>query len=456
MATTYLTRTLGSSSNKGTVSMWVKRGALVTTQYLYANLVTGTNYGIIFLDSNDRIEFMTVSGGSHTQKLLTNRVFRDTGSWYHFVFASDTDNATATDRLKLYVNGVEETVFDTDATGSQGDTNYLFQASAANDHVLGASASASDPFDGLMAHVHIVPGYQLTPATFGETDATSGIWTPKTNPTATYTSGGSFLKFENGASMGTDSSGQGNNFTVNGPMTQNVDSPSNNQANLNPLYTIEYKSSQFFTNGNTTTNMNTTQWNTNPCTQAITKGKWYFEGYGHTNSSNYVHYGITSQAKMNANATQPEQEINAQSNGYAYGYYGYNGSIYYSTPSSSTSASYGNTFGSTDYVGIFVDLDNNKLYFSKNGTLQNSGTGYDIHADGKPYLLTTAVYNGLTNVNFGSGVFGTTALTGTTYSDANSFGTFKYSPNQGGAANFDSSAKNFYAMNTKNLKQFGS
>jgi hypothetical protein len=158
---------------------------------------------------------------------------------------------------------------------------------------------------------------------------------------------------------------------------------------------------------------------------------------------------------MNASATQAQQEIQSGSNGYAIGYYGTNGNRYYSTTSESTSASYGASYGSTDYIGIFVDLDNNKLYFAKNGTLQNSGTGLDINAAGKPYLLATAVYNGLTNVNFGNGLFGTTALTGTTYADANGHGIFKYSPNQGGAANFDSTAKNFYAMNTKNLEEFG-
>ena len=78
-----------------------------------------------------------------------------------------------------------------------------------------------------------------------------------------------------------------------------------------------------------------------------------------------------------------------------------------------------------------------------------------IGADGKPYLACISLYSGATNVNFGSGVFGTTALTGTTYADANGHGIFKYSPNQAGASNFDSSAKNFYALNTKNLKEFG-
>ena len=72
---------------------------------------------------------------------------------------------------------------------------------------------------------------------------------------------------------------------------------------------------------------------------------------------------------LNANATQPQVEINTNSNGYAYGYYGTNGNIYYSTPSASTSGSYGVSYGSTDYIGIFIDLDNNKLYFAKNGTL---------------------------------------------------------------------------------------
>ena len=156
----------------------------------------------------------------------------------------------------------------------------------------------------------------------------------------------------------------------------------------------------------------------------------------------------------------PDKEINEETNGYAYGYYGNNGQIYYSTPSARSNGAYGSSYGASDYVGIFVDLDNNKLYVSKNGTLANSGTGYDIHADGKPYFLAMSIYGANAQINFGSGVFGYSGtsyakLTGTTYADANGHGVFKYSPNQGGAANFDSSAKNFYALNTKNIKEFG-
>ena len=462
MATTYLTRTLGSSSNSGTISMWVKRGKVGATQYLYANLVNGTNYGIIFFDSNDKIEFMTVTSGSHTQKLLTTRQFRDTNAWYHFVFASDTDNATAGNRLRLYVNGEEETAFDTDATGSQGDTNNLFQASAANDHVISGSASQSDLFDGSMAHVHIVPGSQLAPTVFGETDTTSGIWKPKTNPSVTYTAQGSFLKFENAAAMGTDSSGNSNTWTVGGAMTQSTDTPSNNFATFNPLLsgTGTGNAAAIPTAGNTRADVGNNVWRTLTSSIAVESGKWYFEGFGTSQASAYQHYGITSLAKFLADSAMPDKEINEEQNGYAYGYYGNNGQIYYSTPSARSNGAYGSSYGASDYVGIFVDLDNNKLYVSKNGTLANSGTGYDINAAGKPYLLAMSVYGANAQINFGSGTFGYSGtsyakLTGTTYADANGHGVFKYSPNQGGAANFDSAAKNFYALNTKNIKEFG-
>tara|TARA_Y100001938_G_scaffold141446_1_gene211176 strand:+ start:1342 stop:2712 length:1371 start_codon:yes stop_codon:yes gene_type:complete len=456
MASTRLTRTnVGTVTNnkKFTISFWMKRSLIsVAQETVFGSYPSGSSNDYVYFPSGDQLGFFGSISGSQSVYLLTTRVFRDPSAWYHIVIAVDTTQGTAADRVKIYVNGTQETAFDQSSYPAQ-DVEFRL-AKASNTQEIGAINNGNH-FDGMLTHFHFVDGTQYDASTFGSTDATSGIWKPNTAPSVTYGLNGFFLKFENSGSMGTDSAGS-NDFTVSGNLTQNVDSPTNNQAVLNPLYSIEYNSALFFTNGNNTVNINTTAWNTIPCTMAITKGRWYFEGYGHTNSSNYVHYGITSQAKMNANATQPESEINTNSNGYAYGYYGTNGKIYYSTPSTDTSATYGDSYGSTDYIGIFVDLEDNKIYFAKNGTLQNSGTGYDIHADGKPYLLTTAVYDGLTNLNFGSGVFGTTALTGTTYSDANSYGTFKYSPNQGGASNFDSTAKNFYTMNTKNLKQFGS
>jgi len=444
MASTYLTRTLGSSSNSGTISMWVKRGKLGAAQYLYANLVSGTNYGIIFFDSNDRIEFMTVTSGSHTQKLLTTRKFIDTNAWYHFVFATDTDNSTATNRLRLYVNGVEETAFDTDATGSQGDTNYLFQASATNDHVISGSASQSDLFDGSMAHVHIVPGSQLAPTIFGETDSTSGVWKPKVSPSVTYTAQGSFLKFENSAAMGTDSSGNSNTWTVGGTLTQNVDTPDNNFATLNPLHKGNTLTGFTFANGNNTITFGSTSYPYTFSTQALSTGKWYAE-FKVTANPNDVTIGISN----------GEKSTYLSHSQYDYAYVGSNGNV----QSNQSGSSYGSALSTNDILGVAMDLDNNKLYFSKNGTFQNSGvptsgsTGTGAYSITAPSSTTNGVYHfavgdfnsaaSSVQCNFGNGYFGTTAVASAN-ADANGHGKMEYAVPSG-----------YYTLNTKNIKEFG-
>ena len=452
MASTKLTRTNGTGTNikKWTWSAWVKRGVVNVQETLAVTRLDDNNYARIRFDSNNTLQFEDrYSSTTHTN-LVSTALFLDMSAWYHVVVRVDYTQATAADRARIYVNG-SEISYSTSTRGAQNINSYFTDAT---NHGLG-HYNSNNYFAGSMAHVHLTDGYSYAPSTFGETDSTTGIWKPITSPSVTYGNNGYFLKFQDSSNFGDDSSGNTNDFTLSGTMTQNVDTPSNNFATLNPLYTIEYNSALSMSSCNTTADLNNATWNTIPCTMAVSNGKWYFEGYGHDNSNNYLHYGITSQAKMNANATQAQSEIQANANGYAEGYYGNNGYRYYSTTSASTSAAYGASYTSTDYIGIFMDLDNNKLYFAKNGTLQNSGTGLDINADGKPYLLATAIYDGKTNVNFGNGSFGSTKLTGTTYSDANGYGTFKYSPNQGGAANFDGTAKNFYAMNTKNLKEFG-
>ena len=142
-----------------------------------------------------------------------------------------------------------------------------------------------------------------------------------------------------------------------------------------------------------------------------------------------------------------------------YTYYGSNGNIYYATNSAiNQSSAYGATYANTDYIGVFLDLDNLKMYWSKNGAIQNSGTGMTIDNTNSDFWTpVTGTYVDATghDTNFGNGVFGTTSLGGTTYSDANSEGIFKYSPNDGGASSFDGSAKDFYALCTKNIKLYG-
>jgi hypothetical protein len=450
MASTYLSRTFSGTYNSGTISMWLKRSNIGSQYIFYNESSTDSNdYGLIQFDSSDRIEFMTVTNGAHTQKLITNRVFRDTNAWYHFVFATDTDNATADNRFRIYVNGVEETSFATRANGSQGDTNYLFQTSASSKHRFFASSGGSANLDGLAAHIHVVPNSQLASTVFGETDSTSGIWKPKTNPSVTYTAQGAFLKFANSASLGLDSSGNTNNFTVSGTGTQTQDTPSNNFAVMNPL--DNYYNSSTFNNGNTTVVTSSSGYSGVIGGMGAASGKWYFEfkPVSKTGDSDEYTVGITGAPVTAVN--QPHYRLAT-----GYMYLGVNGQSY----NNDTGTAYGNTFTAGDIIGVAMDLDNNKLYFSKNGTWQNSGdptsgatgTGaISITAPGSTpigfYLPCCAfvsnTYSATMSFNFGNGYFGTTAVSSSN-SDGDGLGLFEYSVPTG-----------YYALCTKNIKNYG-
>ena len=258
MASTYLTKTFASSGTSdkiATISLWCKRA------------VTGAENSIITAGASlrDLIRFETsgalrVRLSNGASDLTTNRLFRDVSAWYNLIIKFDTTQATASDRIKIYVNGVEETSFSTTTYPSQNQTLKL---GTANPNHIGNDSEQTNPyFNGSMTHFHFIDGTAYDASTFGETDSASGIWKPKTAPSVTYGTNGFFLKMENSGAMGTDSSGNSNTFTVSGTLTQNVDTPSNNFATYNPL--DNYYASSTFSNGNTTivTNSGNTTYNT--------------------------------------------------------------------------------------------------------------------------------------------------------------------------------------------------
>jgi len=463
MATTYLSRTNGSPTlgTKYTFSFWMKRCITGFDHRLFNNFIDGSNAGQIYIDaSNDRLNIVDTNGGSTHLNLTTTRRFRDTNSFYHIVIAADTTQSTAASRLKIYINGTQiisaNNGFASETYPSQDAILKMNAAAASGQTRIGSHNGGGDYFDGYMTHIHFIDGTAYAASTFGETDSTSGIWIPKTAPSVTYGNNGYFLKFENSGAMGTDSSGNSNTFAVSGTLTQSIDTPDNNFAVLNPLPSQEINSSAFYEYGGTNCRSSTANFIAGVSGIYLDKGKWYFEMQTATADS---HIGIAGEDKIMNGGTSGGVNNRLfyyeDTTGYAYSYYGTNGQIYFSTTSDGTqTASYGNTFSSSDTIGCFADLDNNKLYFSKNGTIQNSGTGYDIQ-DNILYAFGTSVYQSDASLNFGNGTFKGVKLTGTTYSDANGEGIFKYSPNQGGASNFDSSAKNFYTLNTKNIKEFG-
>jgi len=209
----YFSRAPGTASNRKTWtwSAWVKRSALSTgTQTLFfAGLNTSGNaVGYIYFNSNDTLQFTGgVNAVSTDYQLTTTQVFRDPSSWYHFVFVFDTDNATSSDRLRIFVNGIRVTAFSTASYPSSGYSGTVNNTVA---HSIG-SISAASYFSGYLTNIHFIDGQALDPSSFTETDATTGQLIPKTY-TGSYGTNGFRLNFSDNsaataATLGADSGG---------------------------------------------------------------------------------------------------------------------------------------------------------------------------------------------------------------------------------------------------------
>ena len=236
MASTYLSRTNGTPtlSNKFTISVWVKRAELSSSgmNVICGSDSTGSHATQFFFDGPSLRFFDNYS----STDLVTNRKFRDTNAWYHVVAAIDTSQITAANRVKIYVNGTQETSFATSNYPTQntgmiininGYVKYIGTAETADGNLFGY-------FDGCMSHFHFVDGQQYNASVFGSTDATTGEWKINTNPTMTMGNNG-FTILKNGNTI-TDQSSNSNNFTLGaGTLTNTEDNPSNNFATLNVL-----------------------------------------------------------------------------------------------------------------------------------------------------------------------------------------------------------------------------
>jgi hypothetical protein len=448
MASTYLSRTSSTPTNalKWTFSAWVKISGIANDTFLL-DFNTDTNNRSQIGFSNDssepRLMVYEKVSGSTSQLITTSRLFRDPSAWYHIVVSCDRTLATSSDRTKIYVNGVQETSFTSATYPTQNVTGIINTAVST---LIGKYSQSTLYFDGCLAHYHFIDGTAYEASDFGETDATTGIWKPKLSPSVTYGTNGFFLKFNEGA-LGTDSSPNGNNFTVNGSLTPTKDTPENVFATWNPLE--NYYQSATLSNGNTTIQTGSSQYSPSSSTLGVSSGKWYWEvEYDALSGGADVAYvGVLSQFATNSTTS-------LGTNANDYGYY-VNGNYY----NNNTGTAYGTTYTTGDIIGVALDLDNNKLYFSKNGTWQNSGdpesgaTGTGAISITNPTSTTNGAYfpsicdgsssaNATFKTNFGNGYFGTTAV-----ASAGSNG-------NGAIFEYDVPT-DYYALNTKNINTYG-
>ena len=447
-----LTRTPGSAGSqvKWTKSVWIKRGILGTTQYI-GTAVTGSNEYICQFTSADKIDWYQYNGSGFDGRILTTRVFRDCSAWYHFVFVWDTGNATAGNRMRIYVNGVEETVFDVDTNPSGGSITSSWNDDTAN--YIGTYTDSAGYFDGYMAEYVFINNAALTPTSFGEFNEDSPtIWQPiETVEDLTPGTNGFYLDFEASDNLGNDAFG-GTDWTEDNlaAVDQSTDTPTNNFCVMNPL--DNFYQQGVFSQGNTKWANAAADYTFGTGTMGMTSGKFYWECYISAISTGPQDLiGVAARI-----ADVNNQPVGAQDD--TWGYLNNDGNIWHD---GDEATSYGDTWTAADIIGVYLDLDNLKLYFAKNGTVQNSGTGISITAPASTVLgayLPAISSNepnpaakGAYSFNFGNGVFDGTAVSSSN-ADANGYGLFEYNPSAG---TFDSASKNFLALCTKNLGSDG-
>ena len=248
MANTYLTRTPSSAGNRKTFtfSFWVKRNKLGVDNTIYNVRPDSNGANRINFHSGDsfRISIEPIS-----KFIFTTRLFRDVSAWYHIVIAFDTTQGTAANRIKLYVNGVQETslVKGDGGAATYPDQNADLDINTTNVINIGRDLETNSDFiDLCISHFHFCDGTALAPTVFGSTDSTTGEWKINTSPSFTPGTNG-FTILKDGNTI-TDQSANSNNFSLGGgTLTKTLDCPSNIMATFNPLY----PHNSTFTYGNT-------------------------------------------------------------------------------------------------------------------------------------------------------------------------------------------------------------
>ena len=436
----------GSNVTKFTFSCWFK----TTTQ--------NSSYGRIYYTSSagGEVNFTMYAAGylamifndgsAGERSWLTTAKYRDPTAWYHAVVRYDSTDATAADRQQLWINGVRVTSFSESANVAENEAMPVFND---ENFAVGREVDANDrfSFDGYLAEVCLIDGTAYTATDFGEYDEDSpATWKPKDVSGLTFGAKGFYLDFEDSSALGNDVSGNNNDLTVSNlaAIDQSTDTPTNNFCTLNAI--DNYFNGATFTQGNCKVVTGNSPHGIINGTFGLSSGKWYFEmKIATAASSNWDIIGISDIPALAA-----DDYLGEKAN--AWGWTGNGGEIFNNGSGAATSV----THTTNDILGCYFDLDNNKLYFAKNGTLVSS-TGSSLTAAASTtnghYFPSCGDYSGSSTATFELNFGGCSAFTVSSgNADANGYGNFEYDPSSG---TFDGASKNFLAICTKNLAEEG-
>ena len=418
----YLSRTFATptSDYKFTFSAWIKRGTLPGTDQTFFTVAAGTSgttgstpRGAMGFDAANTLSIFANNGGTTFMSLATTSVFRDPAAWYHVVYSVDTTQATDTNRVVMYVNGVSQPISGT--YPSQNQATVWNGTSASKFHAFGFYANLQQFFDGYLGEINFVDGQALTPSSFGKTDGATGQWVPK-KFAGTYGTNGFYLKFADtsgitAATIGKDSSGNGNNWTPSGISNTTgatydfmIDSPTlsaaaSNYCTWNP---IDSNSSCTFANGNLQV---TTPGSGNDghvrSTFGVSSGKWYWEIIPTTSGSLAIGIDIGF-----VDVSDVASYIGNKSN--SYGYHSDSAKF-----NNATRTTYGATYAANNVMGVALDMDAGTLTFYKDNVSQGTAFTGLLSGFATPAVSDGGGATGQTyNANFGQQPFVYTPPTG--------------------------------------------
>jgi hypothetical protein len=375
----YLHKTMGAGNRKTfTYSIWVKRALLGVNQYFTPTQAdsANANAGGGSFDSNDLLDVWDYNAPGISAQMKTNRKFRDVGAWMHVVITADTTDSTENNRFRMYINGVDERTVGGYATDVMPAEDYEFNMNQdGEEFYIGTyftSSAGSSQYGGYMAEVCFIDGTAYAASDFGEFNEDSPtIWQPKDVSGLTFGTNGFYLDFEDSANLGNDANGGTDLTEVNLDATdQAVDSPTNNFATWNTL--IRNMSTYAYSEGNLQVNTSSSHeaaYGSAFSNFGMTAGKWYAE-FKCTSNADTVFIGVSSNLEDDIlGSSDSAYTFSYKGNGWAY--YGSDGKVQHTD--SDTWLTYGSSLSDNDIVGVALDLDNLELYFSVNGTWQNSG-----------------------------------------------------------------------------------
>ena len=449
-----LAESANASRRTFTWSAWVKRGNITgAVQTLYSTGSGDDDFDSLSFDANDNLRIFCRNAGSTSATLITNAKYRDVSAWYHIVMRIDTTQGTEANRLRLYVNGEEPSLGT--ATYTTQNKNLLFNTTFDNSFIgCQKTNTTSLFFDGYIAEIHNVSAASLGPGSFGETND-NGVWIPKDcKDDLTYGTNGYYLEFKgtgtsaDSSGIGADTSGNDQHFSLNNIAATDVttDTPTNNFATLNPL-NFRLGRGLTFSEGNVQITTGTTGGSMMGASTiaGLKRGKWYAEFKPTVVGTNgTMRFGIEDTDFHAADGL-----CNVAASAYAS-----NGN----KGRNATDTSHGDSFDDDDIIGVAVDLDNGAIYFSKNGTFQNSSNPESgASKTGAAYtdiltILPTAGYMFAFNLvfnnsqqenvqaNFGNPVNAISSGN----ADGNGFGNFEFAVPSG-----------YFSLCTKNLAEYG-